>query len=184
MKFVFVTPRYGADIVSGAEHASRLLAEQASERHDVDVLTTTARDAHTWKNEYSEGADRIRGVLVRRFAVNQLRDSAGFAQYSSRLFAGPHGYDEEREWVRRLGPSAPGLLDFLKRQHRNYDAIVFFSLFHTTTVHGVAVAPERSILFPHLQMTPALRFGIWQDVLTSVQGIGYTSGAERKLARG
>ena len=36
--------------------------------HDVDVLTTCARDYVTWKNEYPEGADRIRGVTVRRFA--------------------------------------------------------------------------------------------------------------------
>ena len=43
MKLAFVTPRYGADIPSGAEHACRLLAEQVCERHDVDVLTTCAK---------------------------------------------------------------------------------------------------------------------------------------------
>ena len=32
------------------------------------MLTTCARDYVTWKNEYPEGADRIRGVTVRRFA--------------------------------------------------------------------------------------------------------------------
>ena len=67
--------------------------------------------------------------------------------------------------MRRLGPSSPGLIDFLKRQHRSYDALVFFSLYHATTVQGVAVAPERSILFPYLQVEPVLRFGLWSDVL-------------------
>ena len=74
MKLAFVTPRYGADISCGPEHACRLLAEQVCERHDVDVLTTCARDPLTWKNESTEGADRVRGVLVRRFAVNQPHD--------------------------------------------------------------------------------------------------------------
>jgi glycosyltransferase involved in cell wall biosynthesis len=184
MKLAFITPRYGADIVSGAEHLCRLLAEQVCERHDVDVLTTCARDTHTWKNEYSEGVDRVRGVLVRHFAVNQIHDAAAFEQFSTRVFSEPHGHDDEREWVRRLGPSAPGLLDFLKRQHRNYDALVFFSLFHATTLNGITVAPERTVLFPYMHLSPALRFGIWNDALSSVRAIGFTSSAERRLARG
>ena len=32
------------------------------------MLTTCAQDYVTWKNEYPEGADRVRGVTVRRFA--------------------------------------------------------------------------------------------------------------------
>jgi glycosyltransferase involved in cell wall biosynthesis len=184
VKIAFITPRYGAEIVSGPEHACRLLAEQLTKRHDVDVITTTARDSSTWKNEYSEGSDRVRGVLVRRFAVNQMHDSVSFGHFSSRLFSEPHGHDDEREWIRRLGPMSPGLQDFLKRQHRSYDALVFFSLIHPTTVHGMTVAPERSVLFPCLQLHPSLRFGIWHDVLGSVRAIGYMSPVERRLARG
>ena len=81
MKFAFVASRYGADIPSGAEHTCRLLAEQVSARHDVEVLTTCARDSRTWKNEYSEGVDRVRGALVRRFAVTHTRDARSFKQF-------------------------------------------------------------------------------------------------------
>lgn len=183
MRFAFVTPRYGAEITSGAEHACRLLAEQVSERHDVDVLTTCARDPLTWKNEYAEGADRVRGVLVRHFAVSQPHDRTAFDQFSDRLCSGPRARSEELEWVRRLGPSSPALIEHLKRQHRSYDAILFFSLCHATTVHGMAIAPERSILFPHLQIDRALRFGIWAEVAASARGVGYLSASERRLAR-
>jgi glycosyltransferase involved in cell wall biosynthesis len=182
VRFAFVTPRYGAEITGGPEHAARLLAENVAERHDVDVLTTTARDPLTWKNETAEGADRVRGVLVRRFSVNQLHDQIAFQQLSRRVFAGPSRQDE-LEWVRRLGPSSPGLLDFVKRQHRNYDVLVFFSLFHPTTLHGFAVAPERSILFPYLQVHPALRFGIWSELLAPARAVGFISGSERRVAR-
>src|SRR5258705_336226 len=152
-------------------------------RHDVEVLTTAARDPRTWKNEYVEGADRVGGVLVRRFTVNQPRDANAFRQFSDSILDAPRSRAEEMEWVRRLGPSVPGLVEHLKRQNRSYDAIVFFSLVHWTTVHGLAVAPERSILFPCLRLGPVLRFGLWPDLLASARAIGLVSGHERTLLR-
>ncbi|MSO45304.1 MAG: hypothetical protein EXQ59_00845 [Acidobacteria bacterium] len=183
MKFAFISPRYGAEITSGPAHGARLLAEQLSERHDVDVLTTCASDPSTWRNETSEGVDRVRGVLVRRFAVSEPRDVLGFQQLSDRVLPGGQSRQDEIEWVRRLGPSSPSLVDFLKRQHRNYDVLVFFSLFHATTLQGFPIAPERSVLFPHLQVHPALRFGIWPDLLRQARAIGYFSACERAVGR-
>ena len=43
------------------------------------------------------------------------------------------------------------------------------------------VAPERSVLFPYLQLHPALRFGLWADVLRSAAGARFFSDAERRL---
>ena len=183
MKFAFVTPRYGGEIAAGAEHACRLLAEQLSLRHDVEVLTTASRDRRTWKNDYGEGADRIRGVLVRRFAVNQPHDANAFRHFSDRIMGVPRSRAEEMEWVRRLGPSVPGLVEHLKRLNRSYEAIVFFSLVHWTTVHGLSVAPERSIVFPCVSLSPVLRFGLWPELLASARGIGLVSGSERTLLR-
>ena len=183
MKFAFITPRYGADIPGGSEHVCRLLAEQVSQRHSVDVLTTCARDPRTWKNEYSEGADRVRGVLVRRFAVNQEHDRTAFRHLSTRMYGRPNGHEDEQEWVRRLGPTSPALIEFLKRQHRSYDALLFFSLYHATTVFGLAVVPERTVLFPCLHLDSALRFGIWAEVFGAAKAVGYLSAAERTLAR-
>ena len=66
MKLAVVVQRYGAEIAGGSEYLCRLIAEQLARRHEVDVLTTCARDDSTWKNRYPEGDDRIRGVTVRR----------------------------------------------------------------------------------------------------------------------
>lgn len=183
MKFAFVTPRYGAEIATGPEHACRLLAEAVSERHAVDVITTCARDPLTWKNEYAEGSDRVRGVVIRRYTVTQPHDRAAFTQLSNELAGAARPASVELEWVRRLGPWSPGLIDHLKRQHRSYDAIVFFSLCHPTTVHGVEAAGERSVLFPYLQLNAALRFGLWKEILTSVRAVGYLAASERRVAR-
>ena len=184
MRLAFVTPRYGGDIGTGPEHACRLLAEHVSDRHDIDVLSTCARDPLTWDNEYLEGSDRVRGVLVRRFAVSQPHEPKTFQQLSDRLAgsAAPT-HSEELDWIRRLGPWSPGLVEHLKRQHRSYDAIVFFSLCHATTLHGLSVAPERSVVFPHVTVNRGLRFGIWAELLESAGGVGYFSATERRLIR-
>jgi glycosyltransferase involved in cell wall biosynthesis len=146
-------------------------------------MTTCGRDPSGWNNEYSEGADRVRGVLVRRFAISEPHDRGAFRQLSERVFRESHARSDEIEWVRRLGPFAPGLIEHLKRHHRAYDALLFFSLYHPTTVHGLAVAPDRSVLFPYLRLDHALRFGLWTELLSSVRAVGLVSGAERHLLR-
>ena len=182
MKLAFITPRYGADLIAGPEHACRLLAEHTGHRHDIDVLTTCALDSRTWKNEYPEGPDRVRGVRVRRFPVTERDpDPAALSRLASRLLAEPHSQAEEIDWVRRRGPWAPGLLDHLKRQHRNYDALVFFGLNTATTVFGMATAPERSVLFPHLELKATLRLGLWAELLLMPRALGLLSTSERRL---
>jgi glycosyltransferase involved in cell wall biosynthesis len=183
VKFALITPRYGAEIAHGPEHVCRLLAEQLAERHDVDALTTCARDAETWKNEYPEGADRVRGVLVRRFAASGGREPEAFRALGERLRTSPHGRGDELEWVRRSGTSSQGLVDFLKRQHRSYDALVFFSAAAGTTIHGLGVAPERSILFPCTTVEPSLRLYICQETLGAASAMAYCSAAERRIVR-
>jgi glycosyltransferase involved in cell wall biosynthesis len=181
VKFAFITPRYGAEFSTGAEHACRLLAEQIAKRHDVDVLTTTARDAATWKNEYAEGSDRVRGAFVRRFAVSTMPEQSAFSDLARRLREGPRYRADELNWLRHVGPWSNGLLEHIKRQHRSYDALVFFGLWHPLTVSGLEAAPERSLLFPHLQLRPELRFELWADVLSAPRAIGYFSSSERTL---
>ncbi|HEV8396673.1 MAG TPA: glycosyltransferase [Vicinamibacterales bacterium] len=182
MKLAFVTPRYGADLTTGPEHACRLLAEHIGHRHDIDVLTTCARDARTWKNDYAEGPDRMRGVRVRRFPVTEREpDPSALDRLATRLLAEPHSRDEELEWVRRKGPWAPGLLDHLKRQHRNYDALVFFGLMTATTVFGLPMAPEHSVLFPHVDLKPTLRLGLWPELLLMPRALGLLSTSERRI---
>ncbi len=44
MKIGIVIQRYGAEVLGGSEQLCRLLAERLCEHHDIEVLTTCARD--------------------------------------------------------------------------------------------------------------------------------------------
>ena len=184
MKLAFITPRYGVDIATGPEHGCRLLAEQLSKRrYEVDVLTTCARHSSPWKNEYPEGSDRIRGVLVRRFSVVSSRYAQNDYQLMQQLVNSTHSQTDELEWVRKTGPVSPGLIDFLRRNSRHFDALVFFSYRHATTIQGMPIAPKRSLLFPSLRLEPALRLNITRETIEAAAGIGYFSSVERQLLR-
>ncbi len=74
MKIAFVIQRYGPEITGGSEHLCRMIAERLALRHDIDVLTTCAKDYVSWKNEYPQGKSTINNVHVYRFPTTKTRD--------------------------------------------------------------------------------------------------------------
>ena len=179
MKIVFIIQRYGTEILGGSEYHCRLIAERLAERHDVEVLTTCAQEYITWKNEYPEGQDRVRGVTVRRFANAETRDIEAFNRYSDWIFHHPHTREDEMEWLRRQGPWCPALLEYLERHAASYDILIFFTYLYAPTVLGLAVAPSRSILVPTAHDEPAIHLDLYQDVFRLPAGLAYNTDAER-----
>ncbi len=181
MKIAFIVPRYGTEILGGPEYHCRLVAERMAERHQVDVLTTCARDAATWQNEYPESTDRVRGVMVRRFANAATRDPRAFERLSSLVFSPSHTAADEAEWLRQQGPWCPPLLDYLSRQHASYDALVFFGCVHAPSVLGLQVAPGRSILVPAAHDEPALGLSIVREAIERPRAIAYNTPTEQRF---
>lgn len=181
MKIAFIVQRYGADILGGSEYHCRLVAERLADRHQVEVLTTCARDYTTWKNDYPEGMDRLRGVAVRRFPTTRTRDLDTFNTYSEWIFTHRHGRGEELEWLKQQGPWAPGLIEYLERNHQQYDILIFFTYLYAPSVLGLRVAPSKSLLVPTAHDEPAIRLGIYEEVFASPAGIVWNTDAERKF---
>jgi glycosyltransferase involved in cell wall biosynthesis len=181
VKIAFIVQRYGADILGGSEYHCRLIAERMAQRHQVDVLTTCARDYITWKNEYPEGVDRVRGVTVRRFANAQLRDLESFNRYSDWIFNYPHTDADELEWLKQQGPWCPALIDYLERQHRQYDVLIFFTYLYAPTLLGMKVNPAKSILVPTAHDEPAIRLRIYKELFASARAIAFNTDSERRF---
>ncbi|MGD9902927.1 MAG: glycosyltransferase family 4 protein [Vicinamibacterales bacterium] len=183
MRIAFVVQRYGAEILGGSEYHCRLIAERLAARHDVDVLTTCARDYVTWKNEYPEGNDRIKGVTVRRFAVATPRDINAFNQYSDWIFHHAHSREDELRWLEMQGPWSPALKDYLTKHHRAYDALIFFTYLYAPTVLGLRVDPARSILVPTAHDEPAIHLGIYRELFRLPAAIAYNTEVEREFLK-
>lgn len=181
MKIAFIVQRYGTEILGGSEYHCRLIAERLADRHQVDVLTSCARDYITWQNEYPEGADRVRGVTVRRFATAHTRDLASFNEFSERIFTSSHSRHEEMEWLKRQGPWTPGLVEYLERNHHQYDILIFFTYLYAPTVMGIRVAPSKSLLVPTAHDEPAIRLGLYRDVFAAAAGIVWNTESERRF---
>ena len=181
MKIAFVIQRYGAEVLGGSEQLCRLVAERLAPTHDVDVLTTCARDYVTWKNEYPEGADRIKGVTVRRFATTRTRDLESFNAYSDWIYNNGHTRDDEIEWLKQQGPWAPALIEYLKRHQQQYDVLIFFTYLYAPTVLGLDVAPSRSVLVSTAHDEPAIRLGIFKEVFSRPAALLYLTESERRF---
>ena len=183
MKIAFVIQRYGAEVLGGSEQLCRLVAERLATSHDVEVLTTCAQDYVTWKNEYPEGADRIRGVVVRRFATTLTRDIEAFNTYSEWIFNNAHSRADEMEWLKQQGPWSPGLIEYLRRQQQQYDVVIFFTYLYAPTVLGLEVASARSILVSTAHDEPAIRLEIFKDVFKQPAALCYLTDSERRFVQ-
>ena len=183
VRIAFIVQRYGAEILGGSEYHCRLIAERLATRHDVEVLTTCARDYVTWRNEYPEGNDRIKGVTVRRFGVAAPRDINAFNQYSDWIFHHPHSREDELKWLEMQGPWSPALKDYLTKHHRSYDALIFFTYLYAPTVLGLRVDPGRSILVPTAHDEPAIHLGIYKEMFRLPAAMAYNTEVEREFLK-
>src|ERR1041384_389536 len=92
----------------------RQLAEHLATRHDITVLTTTARDYVTWENARPAGSSAANGLCAERLRVALPRNLKAFADLSDDVFDDLGSTAErEEEWFRSNGPDAPALLRHL-----------------------------------------------------------------------
>jgi glycosyltransferase involved in cell wall biosynthesis len=181
LKIAFIVQRYGTEILGGSEYHCRLIAERLAPKHQVEVLTTCAQDYITWKNEYPEGADRVRGVTVRRFPNARTRDIHAFNRYSEWIFTNAHTREDEMEWLRQQGPWCPPLLEYLERNQHQYDVLIFFTYLYAPTVLGSKIAPQKSILVPTAHDEPAIHLDIYKELFSLPAGLAYNTEVERRF---
>jgi glycosyltransferase involved in cell wall biosynthesis len=184
MRIAAIVQRYGIDVVGGAERLCRGVAEGlAAGGHEVEVLTSCARSYQSWANAFPEGASELAGVRVRRFPAEQERDMAAFNAASERLFGSPRDDRDEEAWVRAQGPLVPALVDHLRRAADDFDRLLFFTYLYYPTVHGIRVAPGRSVLVPAAHDEAPIYLPIYEPVFALPAGMIFNSEAEAAFVR-
>jgi len=184
VRLVYVVPRYGLEVVGGAETAARNLAERlvAARGWEVEVLTTCAADAMTWANQYDPGEVEINGVRVRRFLSEAGRDP-GFHPYSGALLAaGPANATTEDadRWIDLQGPVCSQLIGAIRDSPA--DLIAFYPYLYHPTVRGLPLVADRSVFHPATHDEPPLRLPVFGPVFQAASALVFQTYGERRLA--
>jgi glycosyltransferase involved in cell wall biosynthesis len=184
MKLSFVTPRYGEEIVGGAEHAVMMLAENCAlyGNVEVDILTTVAGDERTWTPQYKAGTTNVHNINVHRFA-NEPIDRHAFDDWARSLLEQPQRVTSSQfdQWLIRQGPYSPDLLDAI--ENCESDALVFHPMLSSPTSHGVFRARKPVVLHPALHDEPLSYMPGYADVLHRADLLAFSMRSEQNLAR-
>jgi glycosyltransferase involved in cell wall biosynthesis len=182
MKVVFVTPRYGPQVMGGAETAARQLAEHlvADTDWDAEVYSTCALNPHTWEDELPPGESEINGVPVHRFASSHGRifdfyDLDAHVRLAPRLAT----RDQGRRWVDYNGPVAPGLIDAVALT--DADVVAFYPYLYHPTVAGIRRVKVPAVLHPAAHDEPALYLPIFRGTFGDADAFCFHTAAERIL---
>ncbi|MBN2016432.1 glycosyltransferase family 4 protein [Candidatus Dojkabacteria bacterium] len=182
-KIGIVIHRYGPadEITGGAEYLTREIAEHLKDNVEIEIITTCAKDYLTWKNEYSPGEETINGVKVRRFKVDFERNLELFLEIEEQLKNDRSNIELAITWEKNQGPYSSQLFEYLKENHTAYDRLIFITYLYATTVFGINIAPEKSILIPTAHDEPPIYYRIFRQVFIKPYTIAFLAPEERDL---
>ncbi len=175
LRVTFVTPRFGPQVVGGAERVARAYALGLSRLgHEVRVLTTTATSL-SWTPALPAGESFDEDVLVvRRHARPRLPLDP---RVSNPCAVAALSLDEGRALLEAQGPVFDDDFGLL----HDADVVVAYPYLYWTTLRAVEVAGRRSVLHPAAHPEPLLRLGALGPVFERPGGIVYQTVAEQRL---
>jgi glycosyltransferase involved in cell wall biosynthesis len=183
-KVAFVTPRYGPEIMGGAETGARELAEHlvAECGWTVEVFTTGAVDHITWDDVLDPGDSVVGGVVVHRFRSDSGRVPE-FYEIDGRLRPAPAqaSMADARRWLETNGPVTRDLVDALAAG--DADVVAFYPYLYYPTVLGLDAVAVPRVLHPAAHDEPALYLPVFGPTYTGADGICYHTAAERRLVQ-
>jgi glycosyltransferase involved in cell wall biosynthesis len=181
-RIALVPPRYGPDVVGGAELVLREVAHGLAARGwEVEVLTTCALDHHTWANHYPPGTTTDGDVTIRRFPVVSDTSGAARAEVAQLLARGETPTLAQQEAWMNDGLRVPELFHALLDDAETYRAIIVSPyLFWTTFACGL-IAPERTIVRPCLHDEPEAAFELFEPLVTGVAELWLNTEPEADL---
>jgi glycosyltransferase involved in cell wall biosynthesis len=180
-RVAFVVQRCGEDIAGGAEALCLSSARTMLEDWECEILTTCARDARTWENDYGPGPTTIGEIHTIRFPVDRPRDPHAFERASVRIKSDSGSIADQEAWMREQGPFSSRLLAHLEEHGRSYDCVFFFSYLYATTYFGLPLVADRAVLVPLAHDEWTLRLPLFDRTFALCAHAGFLSEEERLL---
>lgn len=178
-----VPPRYGPDVVGGAEAVISETAHMLAARGwEIEILTTCARDHYTWANEYPEGTTRDGAITVRRFPTQTDTPGLHRKHLGEHLLGGGKLTIAEQQLWMNDSLRVSGLWHHVLDHGASYRAIILAPYMFWTTFAVGQIRPERTILMPCLHDEPAAYLDIYQPLFSGARGIWFLSEPEAELA--
>jgi glycosyltransferase involved in cell wall biosynthesis len=182
MKVAFVTPRYGPQIMGGAETAARQLAERlrALTGWESEAYSTCALNPHTWADELPPGDSDVNGVPVHRFAAEHGR-RPDFYGLDGRIRLAPRSAtrSEGRRWVEYNGPVSPALVEAVCAS--DADVVAFYPYMYHPTVATIGRVKAPAVLHPAAHDEPALYLPVFRGTFGDADAFCFHTASERAL---
>jgi glycosyltransferase involved in cell wall biosynthesis len=182
MRIAVVVPRYGPDVLGGAETLAKGFAEEAARRGwTVEIWTTCARSHYTWKNVYPAGRQDHRGVAVRRFPITH-GNAARHAELDTRLAHQTHlPVADQYAWLDSGAHSTP-LYEHVALHAAGFEALIALPCAAPLVQYASWAAPERTVVWPCLHDEPYAYMEPTRLLLESAWGTMFLSPEEKELA--
>jgi glycosyltransferase involved in cell wall biosynthesis len=180
---VFVVPRYGEEVVGGAEDLARRTAEELARRgYRVSALSTRALDHHTWSDHYPGGTTVSNGVEVTRFPARTRVADPSLHRVLAALAAGNNLSEAEQLlWLDGVVTS-PEMFEHIRLRGLDYSHLIFLPYLFGTTYFGSAIHPGRSYIIPCLHDEPYAHQPLILKMLAGVKELIFNSPGEKRLA--
>jgi glycosyltransferase involved in cell wall biosynthesis len=183
-----VPPRFGPGVVGGAEAVLADIARGLAARgHNVEILTTCARDHFTWANEFMPGieTEAVAGgppLVIRRFPTElntkgTARDRIGHQILSGQSVA----VQDQQLWIND-SLRCSGLWDHVFDHGHRYRALIFAPYMFWTTYAVSQIHPDRSIIMPCLHDEPPAALDIFASMIEGARGLLFLADPEYDLA--
>ena len=154
MKFAFIVPRFGKNILGGAEALARQLAEQlVQQNHTVAVWTTCADDYTTWANNFPAGETTANGLTLHRFPISNFAPDTH--QQTNRMLRQMSTANKEIQlkWL-ASGPHSLPLYKHIQAHAAQFDYLITMPYLSTIVQYAAWIAPDKTIIIPCMHDEP------------------------------